>query len=128
MVTDQLRIKSLYAGLFRTIILLGLLMAVAWLFALFSYYLSRKTGTDWFTRSGSMMSLIGAAITFRQVNFYQSALATALNEGLLSIRGEIELRLKPPTSYRILSYLGYLTGIIGTLIWGYGDLLLQLIP
>jgi hypothetical protein len=88
MVTDQLRIKSLYAGLYRTIILLVLLMAAAWLFALFSYYLSRKTGTDWFTRSGSMMSLIGAAITFRQVNFYQSALATALNEGLLSIRGE----------------------------------------
>jgi hypothetical protein len=96
MVTDQLRIKSLYAGLYRTIILLVLLMAAAWLFALFSYYLSRKTGTDWFTRSGSMMGLIGAAITFRQVNFYQSALATALNEGLLSIRGEIELRLKPP--------------------------------
>jgi len=128
MVTDQLRIKSLYAGLYRTIILLVLLMAAAWLFALFSYYLFRKTGTDWFTRSGSMMSLIGAAITFRQVNFYQSALATALNEGLLSIRGEIELRLKPPTSYRILSYLGYLTGIIGTLIWGYGDLLLRLVP
>ena len=128
MVTDQLRIKSLYAGLYRTIILLVLLMAAAWLFALFSYYLSRKTGTDWFTRSGSMMGLIGAAITFRQANFYQSALATALNEGLLSIRGEIELRLKPPTSYRILSYLGYLTGIIGTLIWGYGDLLLRLVP
>lgn len=126
MVTDQLRIKSLYAGLYRAIILLVLLLAAAWLFALFSYYLSRKTGTDWFTRSGSMMSLIGAAITFR--HFYQSALATALNEGLLSIRGEIELRLKPPTSYRILSYLGYLTGIIGTLIWGYGDLLLRLVP
>jgi hypothetical protein len=128
MVTDQVRIKSLYAGLYRTIILLGLLMAAAWLFALFSYYLSRKTGTDWFTRSGSMMSLIGAAITFRQVNFYQSALATALNEGLVSIPKEIELRLKPPTSYRVLSYLGYLTGIIGTGIWGYGDLLLRLVP
>jgi len=74
------------------------------------------------------MSLIGAAITFRQVNFYQGALATALNEGLVSIPKEIELRLEPPTSYRVLSYLGYLTGIIGTLIWGYGDLLLRLVP
>ena len=124
MVTDQLRIKSLYAELYRTVILLSLLMAAAWLFALFSYYLSRKTGTDWFTRSGSMMSLIGAAITFRQVNFYQSGLARALDEGLVSIPREIELRLKPPPSYRVLSYLGYLTGIMGTGIWGYGDLLL----
>ena len=101
MVTDQVRIKSLYAGLYRTMVLLSLLMVAAWLFALFSYYLSRKTGTDWFTRSGSMMSLIGAAITFRQVNVYQNALATALNEGLVSIPKEIELRLKPPTSYRV---------------------------
>src|SRR5262245_21307867 len=73
MVTDQQEIKSLDAGLDCTIILLGLLMAAAWLFALFSYNLSRKTGTDWFSRSGAMMSLIGAAITFRQVNVYQSA-------------------------------------------------------
>ena len=126
MVTDQQEIKSLYAGLDRTIIRLGLLMAAAWLFALFSYYLSMKTGTDWFSRSGAIMSLIGAVVTFRQVNFYQSALATALKEGLVSIPEEIELRLKPPTSYRVLSYHGYLTGIIGTLIWGYGDLLLPL--
>ena len=50
----------------------------------------------------------------------------ALKEGLVSVPEEIELRLKPPTSYRMLSYLGYLTGIIGTAIWGYGDLLLPL--
>ena len=127
MVTDQLEIKSLYAGLYRTNIRLSLLMAAAWLFALFSYCLSRKTGTDWFTRSGSMMSLIGAAITFRQVNFYQGALATALKEGLVSVPREIELRLKPPKSYQLLSYLGYLTGVVGTGIWGYGDRLLQLV-
>ena len=40
---DQARIKSLYAELYRTMILLGLLIAAAWLFAAFSYYLSRKT-------------------------------------------------------------------------------------
>jgi len=127
MVTDQARIGSLYAGLYRTIFLFGLLIAAAWLFALFSYYLSQKTGTDWFTRSGSVMGLIGAAVTFRQVNLYQSGLATALREGLVSVPREIELGLEPPTSYRVLSYLGYLTGIAGTGIWGYGDLLLKLV-
>jgi hypothetical protein len=127
MATDQVRIASLYAGLYRTIFLLGLLIAAAWLFTLFSYYLSEKTGADWFTRSGSVMGLIGAAVTFRQVNFYQGALATALKERLVSVPREIELGLKPPTPYRVLSYLGYVTGVVGTGIWGYGELLLPLV-
>ena len=68
MATDEVRIKSLYAGLYRTIIRLGLLIAAAWLFAAFSFYLSRKTGADWFTRSGAVMALVGAAVTFRLAN------------------------------------------------------------
>jgi hypothetical protein len=127
MATDQARIQSLYAGLYRTVIRFGLLIAAAWLFAVFSYYLSRTTGADWLARSGAVMSLVGAAVTFRLVNFYQGALATALKEGLVSVPREIELRLKPPKSYQLLSYLGYLTGVVGTGIWGYGDLLLRLI-
>ena len=51
MATSEASIKSLYAGLHRTIIRFGLLIAAAWLFGAFSFYLSRKTGTDWFSRS-----------------------------------------------------------------------------
>jgi hypothetical protein len=127
MATDEVRIKSLYAGLYRTIIRLGLLIAAAWLFAAFSFYLSRKTGSDWFTRSGAVMALVGAAVTFRLANFFQGALATALKEELVSVPQEIELHLEPPKSYVRLLYLGYLTGIIGTGIWGDGDLLIKLI-
>ena len=126
-VTDEARIKSLYAGLYRTTLGWGLLIVAAWLFAVFSFYSSKKTGTDWFSRSGAIMGLVGAAVTFRLANFYQRALAMALKEGLLSVTKEIELRLEPPKSYVRLSYLGYLTGIIGTGIWGYGDLLVKLI-
>ena len=120
MATDETRIKSLYAGLYRTIIRLGLLIVAAWLFAAFSFYLSRKTGTDWFTRSGAVMA------TFRLAIFYQGALATALREELVSVSKEIELHLEPPKSYVRLLYFGYLTGIVGTGIWGYGDLLVGL--
>ena len=126
MATDQVRVRSLYAGLYRTVTALGLLLAAAWLFALLSFYLSRTTGADWFARSGSVMALVGAAVTFRLANFYQRALATALKEGLVSVPREIELRLEPPQPYMVLSYLGYLTGIVGTGIWGYGDLLIRL--
>jgi hypothetical protein len=127
MATDQVRIESLYARLYRTIVGFGLLIAAAWLFAAFSYYLSRKTGSDWFSRSGSVMALVGAAVTFRLVNFYQRGRGAALKEGLVSIPREIELGLEPPKSYQVLSYFGYVTGIVGTGIWGYGDLLLRLI-
>jgi len=125
MTTSEARIKSLYAELYRTIIRLGLLIAAAWLFAAFSLYLSRKTGADWFSRSGAVMGLVGAAVTFRLSNFYQRALATALKEELVSVSKEIELHLEPPRSYVRLLYFGYLTGIVGTGIWGYGDLLVR---
>ena len=126
MATSEASIKSLYAGLYRTIIRFGLLIAAAWLFGAFSFYLSRKTGTDWFSRSGAVMALVGAAVTFRLTNFYQGALVTALREELVSVSKEIELHLEPPKSYLRLLYFGYLTGIIGTGIWGYGDLLVEL--
>ena len=77
MPTDQVRIRSLYAGLNRTVICFGLSVAAAWLFAIFSYYLSSKAGTDWFARSGSVMSLVGAAVTFRLAHFYQRARTSA---------------------------------------------------
>jgi hypothetical protein len=72
------------------------------------------------------MALVGAVVTFRLANFYQSGLATALKEGLVSVEREIELGLRPPKSYWVLSYFGYLTGIVGTGIWGYGDVLFRL--
>ena len=72
------------------------------------------------------MALGGAAITFRFVNFYQHGLAVALKEGVVSVARGIELGFEPPRSYQMLSYLGYLTGIVGTGIWGYGDLLIRI--
>jgi hypothetical protein len=100
-------------------------LTAAWLFAAFSYYLSKKTGADWFSRSGSVMALTGAVASFRVLNMYQSRLVMALHEGLVSVHKEIELALEPPKSFRMFSYFGYLTGVLGTGIWGYGDLLLR---
>jgi len=71
------------------------------------------------------MGLAGAAATFRLGNFFQRALATGLKEGLVTVEREAELALEPPRSYQVLSYFSYLTAIVGTGIWGYGDLLLR---
>ena len=123
----QARIRSLYAELDRATLRFGLLLASAWLFAIFSYYLSRKTGADWFSRSGSVMGLIGAVTSFKVAGVYLNELATAFKEGLVSVPREIALTLEPPKSYRALAYCSYLTGVVGTGVWGYGDLLLHLV-
>jgi hypothetical protein len=127
MATDYTNADLLYAEFDSAAIRFGVSVASALLFAVFSYYLSRTTGADWFSRSGSIMALIGAVATFGLVDIYQKKLVTALNGVLVSLTREVELALEPPRSFQILSYFGYLTGIIGTGIWGYGDLLLRLV-
>jgi hypothetical protein len=125
MVTNQASVDALYSQLHRSVILFGLLTVSAWFFVAFCFYWSRETETDWFSRSGSIMGLIGAVVTFRGLNVYQHKLELALKAGLVSLPKEIELALDPPRSFRMLSYFGYLTGVVGTGIWGYGDLLLH---
>jgi len=105
---------------------MGIALAGSWLFAAFSYYVSVRTGTDWFSRSGSLMGLLGAAATFRLLGHFQNELGIALKEGLTTVDRDIELSLYPPQLYRYVSYFAYITGIIGTAIWGYGDKLLPL--
>src|SRR5262249_20416141 len=125
METKQDEIEALFAGLNRTCIRAGIGLASSWLFAGFSFYLSQKTGNDWFSRSGSMMALVGAAATFRLAGGLQYQLAVALKKRLAVMERGVELFLEPPRLYRVVSYLSYVTGTVGTAIWGYGDLLIS---
>jgi hypothetical protein len=125
MVTDQVTIRqALYKGLDQTCIGVILWLAVSWIFSAFSYYISKATGEDWFTRSGAIMALVGAVATFQLVSYLYKAVAIALEEKLGPGERAIELILKPPPLHQQLSYISYMTGIVGTAIWGYGDLLL----
>jgi hypothetical protein len=123
---NEARADLLYAGLNRFCIWMGLALTGSWLFAVFSYYASIGTGTDWFSRSGALMGLLGAAATFRLLGHLQKQLALALKQGLATIDRAIELSLQPPRLYRYVSYFAYVTGIFGTGVWGYGDQLLRL--
>jgi hypothetical protein len=69
------------------------------------------------------MGLMGAIATFRLAGLLQEQLATGLKEGLGDVTRGFELSLKPPEPYQVTAYFSYLTGIVGTLIWGYGDVL-----
>ena len=123
MASGQADVNLLYVSFNRSMIWLGVFLSVVWLFASLSFCLSRETGGDWFSRSGSLMALSGAVVSFRAVSLYQSKLAIALRAGLVSVTREVELTLEPPRLFRVVLYCGYLTGVVGTAIWGYGDLL-----
>jgi hypothetical protein len=58
-----------------------------------------------------------AAATFRLSGMLQRTLAIALREELGPLSRGVELILEPPRTYQTTLYFGYLTGIIGTLIW-----------
>ncbi|GAB2586111.1 hypothetical protein GCM10027034_18130 [Ramlibacter solisilvae] len=122
----QSEIASLYSNLRQKSVVVLIVLALSWIFVIWSLYISRKTGTDWFSRSGSIMGLAGAACTFRLSGVLQGSLVTALRHNLSTLSRELEIFLDPEGTYKLALYLSYLTGIVGTVIWGYGDKLLQL--
>jgi len=119
------RRKALREQVDRACERMAMVLAISWLFAAFSYYVTKKTGTEWFARSGSVMALTGAVVTFRITGLLQKTLVTALREDLGSVQRGIELSFDPPKAYQITAYFSYLTGIVGTVIWGYGDVLFR---
>jgi hypothetical protein len=124
--TREQRARTLRAELEHSCHMVDIGVAISWLFSAVSYYATGKTGTDWFTRSGSLMGLMGAIGTFRLTSLLQKQLSIALKEGL-TVERQIEISLDPPKSYQATAYFCYLTGVVGTVIWGYGDVLTRLI-
>src|SRR5947207_15502026 len=117
MATNQVTVtkESLNEEFRRDAMQTGLLVAASWLWAIFSFFTSTSAGT-WFARSGAVMCLIGAAATFKLLNDYNRALATAVEHGVTQSR-RFELVLDPPKLFQSIQYFAYLTGIVGTVIW-----------
>jgi len=102
----------------------GFGLAASWIFAVVSFLLSRQGAVDWFSRSGAVLCLMAAAANFALVKVHQRDLAQIFKDQEHSRREKAEEILIPPATYTTLARLSYVTGIVGTAIWGYGDLLL----
>ena len=83
-----------------------------------SAYMSVVTGDGhWFQRSGSLMVLFSAAVEYRR-----SVLrARAADSGDPRLKAAVAARSRP--IWGSVPYVCYLQILLGTLIWGYGDLL-----
>jgi len=99
-----------------------LALVAAWLIALFSFLADFQNGSAWFSRSGSILVLV-AIITGYQLMAIRSAYH---NNQLAAYKdgSNIDfLQSHPSTSHRKLEIGAHITAVIGTLIWGYGDLI-----
>lgn len=71
----------------------------------------------WFQRSGSLMVLFGLLIEYTLFS---------IDDELFSIgtlnKKELKLLKKYQIHYASMKYLGIIGAVVGTVIWGYGDL------
>jgi hypothetical protein len=109
-----------------------LLVAVALIWLAFSVLLSVVYHNWlWFGRSGSILTLCGAALATRRLirlgvaGFVRSE--NTIDGGLLDASGKVSDETKDAEREQLLDVraanVGFWFIFIGTLIWGYGDLL-----
>ena len=95
-----------------------LLFAFAW--GVFSFICAYNTNNGlWFSRSGSVIVLICVIVEFRLGNLRQLGFENAQKASQHDILTSGML----PVHKRLIVWFAHLQIIIGTLIWGYGDLL-----
>ncbi|MBB3185212.1 hypothetical protein FHR95_002793 [Halomonas fontilapidosi] len=98
----------------------ALLMMMAVLPVLFSAYVSLSTGDGhWFQRSGGLMVLFSVG-----VEYHRKYLLRCLESGTPSwlVASSRPARLVT-RFWRAVPFICYLSIVVGTLIWSYGDLL-----
>jgi hypothetical protein len=103
-------------------------LAAAWLISGISYWASAGSKTDWFSRSGAVMCLLSAVINFDASNTHQKWLTRYIKNVSLprdqrSLEEGLDHILNPSKRYSRILFLSYVSAVVGTAIWGYGDLL-----
>lgn len=91
-------------------------------FSLISAYASLVSEGDWFARSGAILSFVSVVVQFLLSNLKKNELENLFrsNIGLKEKINHVKIKDK---RFEVLSLSSGITGLVGTLIWGYGDLL-----
>jgi hypothetical protein len=99
-----------------------LLLVLAYVVCIISAVASVKTcDGSWFSRSGSLMVLFAAIVEYRNFGIQQK-LNEIAQESTNYWNAEPE-KWRVPNKRKIFDRIVIITLVIGTLIWGYGDLL-----
>ena len=97
-------------------------LIVAWLFVLVSLFLQSRYGNELFSRSGSMMvviTVVAKQLLLKGKNQFRISQLKAIDKGN---KAELD-RVHPTKTHQYLEIFANINILLGTLIWGYGDLL-----
>ena len=98
------------------------ILIATYIFLVFSAIASSKTGDGtWFSRSGSIAVLISAIIEFR--NFSTQQVLNEIAQESTKYWDAKPEKYVVPENRKLFDRSVLVTIVIGTLIWGYGDLL-----
>jgi hypothetical protein len=92
-------------------------------FCLISAFIARGTDGVFFARSGAILCLLGTAAQFILSHTRRRNLETILTTSDLSKHQKLKMIHDKPKGYQVLFGLSSTAGVLGTLVWGYGDLL-----
>lgn len=102
----------------------AIVLIVAWAFVLISLFLQSHWGNNLFSRSGSMMVLItviAKQLLLRGKNQFRKTQLRAIDND----ENADLTKVHPTKIHQYLEIFANVNIVIGTLIWGYGDLLFQ---
>ena len=98
----------------------------AWGFTILSFFLNINSSNNLFARSGSMLVLVAIIISYQLMasrNDFHNAQLAQYKDG-----NQVDFsRQHPSTFHHQLEKAAQITAVIGTVIWGYGDLLISLL-
>ena len=77
---------------------------------------------NWFARSGSVIVLLAVIVEYRiSSHIYEDIQRAQLIQSKVNM--SVPMKGKPTNKRKKISIAAHITLILGTLIWGYGDLL-----
>ena len=99
------------------------LIVIALLVALASIIADLYYGEhNWFARSGSIIVLLTAVVEFKvSTHIYEDFQRAQYQQSIVNLH--VPLKGKPTKNRKNLTVATYLLLVLGTIIWGYGDLI-----
>lgn len=99
-----------------------LLLLFGIIFCIFSAIISVGASENWFARSGAVLSFVSVVIQFILSNLKKSEIKN-LFQSNISLKQKFQTIKEKDVLHDVISVFSVITGLIGTIIWGYGDLL-----
>ena len=99
-----------------------LLLSFGILFCITSAYATIGSTENWFSRSGAILTFVSVVVQFQLSNLRKEEIENLFNSGTGIKEKFKNIKHKNPL-HEIVFIISGITGLVGTLIWGYGDLL-----